>query len=440
MRPPLRISTLLFALGLGAVALAAMRPPVLEWVEGGDESALRLAWDATPGDEYELQESEDLGAWQTVSGYPRQASEDRLHHEFTPVSSRGFFRVVDHGPVAPAPTVEAFFSVAGRTGVEQDLALEEKLKELLRQAEPGSEVLAAFFTWTRETMADAFIEAYQRGVDVRLIVGSDYPAVQKLESSLRQGRVLVCRDAEGVPNGCHGGRINHNKFVLFSQLSDGSRDVVVQSSANLTAPQLRNNNNLVIARHDAGLYNAYHLYWQDLYREVDDLDYYWDTGTDSDRRAYFFPRQEGNGGSGANDTIVEILDEISTAAGTEIHLAMAIWTDARLAIAHRLVALKGAGVSVQVIVNPNNVGQKVLAALEAGGIPVTRFPALHSKYLLIEQNSGRIQARWVLTGSHNYTLPALRSNDEVLLRLHDPDIYDAFLEDWNAIRGHPLAE
>lgn len=410
--------------------------PVLERVRAG----LRLTWETQPGNQYDLQESRDLAAWETVEGYPVEADGESLHYTFSPEAGRGFFRVADLGPPVLLPRLDAFFSVAGPTGTEEDLTLEEELQELLRLAEPGSEVLAAVFTWSRGNMADAFIEAHNRGVEVRLIIGSEYQAVRKLEAALPRGRVRICRNSNGDPGGCHGGSINHNKFFLFSKLSDGSKDVVVQSSANLTNLQLRKNNNMVVIRNDAELYNAYHIYWHDLYREMENLDYYWDTGEDSLSRAWFFPRQEGDGRTGAKDTIVEILDGVRVASDSQIRVAMAIWTDARIGIANRLVALKAEGVDVRVMINPDKTGDKVIAILEAGGVPVIRYPQVHSKYMLIDHGLGRRQERLVYTGSHNYTDPALRSNDETLLRLDEPDIYGAFLQDWNNMRDHPLAE
>lgn len=51
-----------------------------------------------------------------------------------------------------------------------------------------------------------------------------------------------------------GGRINHNKFFLFSDLGEGGTDVLVQSSANLTEFQLVRNNNMVVLRGYPDLY------------------------------------------------------------------------------------------------------------------------------------------------------------------------------------------
>src|SRR5690625_4945010 len=399
---------------------------------------MRITWPRFPCHLYELQEASSIDSWRTVKGYPVHADGEELAYDFVAANPRAFFRVIDLGP--PLPSVEAFFSVAGPTGKESDLTLEAKIKELLALAEPGSQVLVSIYNWTRETMADAFLEAYERGVDVRLIIGSDYPAVERLKNSMRRGRVLVCRNENGEPGGCHGGRINHNKFFLFSKLSDGSCNVVVQSSANFTLLQTQMHNNLLVIRDDPGLYQAYDRYWHDLYLEIDQLDYYREVYDGATAAAYFFPRESGNGMTGEKDTIVEILEEIGLEAGDSVHVAMAYWSNARVGIAIKLAELQKKGVDVRVIFEPATTGGNVGLILRGAGVSVLEFPYVHSKYMLIDKGRGRQRKRFILTGSHNYTSPALTSNDEVLLRLEDDTLYEIYLADWLRMTDHPAVK
>ena len=60
----------------------------------------------------------------------------------------------------------------------------------------------------------------------------------------------------------------HHKTFLFSELSDGSRNVVLQGSHNLTTTQLTMHNNAVIIRGDAALFAAYERTWRDLFADV----------------------------------------------------------------------------------------------------------------------------------------------------------------------------
>ena len=40
----------------------------------------------------------------------------------------------------------------------------------------------------------------------------------------------------------------------------------------------------------------------------------------------------------------------------------------------------------------------------------------------------------------NFTGSGLRSNDEAFVQIDDDELYDAYLEDWRAMRDHPDAE
>jgi phosphatidylserine/phosphatidylglycerophosphate/cardiolipin synthase-like enzyme len=55
---------------------------------------------------------------------------------------------------------------------------------------------------------------------------------------------------------------------------------------------------------------------------------------------------------------------------------------------------------------------------------------VHSKYLLVNADYLGRRQRLVWTGSHNYTGPALRGNDEALLKIDDRAVYDAFRANW----------
>ncbi len=398
----------------------------------------RLRWPTLPGAAYHVRESETLRSWTDVAGASWRADDFSLDFEAPLQPGARFFRVQEDDSLPPGQ--EVFFSAPGPGGEEADLTLEDRLLGLLEQAEAGSTVRAAVYTWTRTRMAEAFIAAFQRGVDVRLVVGSDYPAVELLLAAL-PGRVVICRDAAGGPCGCHGGsgRINHNKFFLFSALADGSTDVVVQSSANLTALQTTMGNNFVIVRDNAALHAAYLRYWNDLASRQPNANYYRTVAGGAGTRVWFFPHAAANGSTGAGDPVVEQLDAITPAGGGSLHVAMAFWTGPRRAIAQRLAALHRGGCVVSVVVHPQETSAEIISILRAAGVPVTLMPVVHSKYLLIDAVHEGERKQIVLTGSHNYTGPALTGNDETLLRLTHPRVYRDFLADWRRLAAHPLA-
>jgi len=111
---------------------------------------------------------------------------------------------------------------------------------------------------------------------------------------------------------------------------------------------------------------------------------------------------------------------------------MSEWDLYRIAIAEELRRLADEGSTVRVVhgVMDERIRRHLLAgtrielrALNAGHLR----GRIHSKYMLIEGTyAGVSSARWVITGSHNYTQTSLRRNDEVLLRLDLGAIYDQY--------------
>jgi phosphatidylserine/phosphatidylglycerophosphate/cardiolipin synthase-like enzyme len=94
-----------------------------------------------------------------------------------------------------------------------------------------------------------------------------------------------------------------------------------------------------------------------------------------------------------------------------------------------------------VIIQEESAGSSVVDTLEAHGVDLWLYPrgvndeGVHSKILLIEGTYSDVSGRKIVwTGSHNYTGPALDENDETLLKVDDPAVYDAYLADWQQMR------
>jgi phosphatidylserine/phosphatidylglycerophosphate/cardiolipin synthase-like enzyme len=321
-----------------------------------------------------------------------------------------------------------------------DTTIEDAIVDLINRAVPGSRVRVAVFNFTRARPSAALIAAHRRGVDVQLVVdgatrtsaGSEVPG---LITALGASRVTVCR-APGTA--CLGAGIMHHKSFLFSQLDDGSRNVVVQASHNLTNAQLAMHNNAVIVRGDAALFAAYERTFADLRRDVAQPDYYRIDDGDLATRAYFFPRASG-------DTVVSILDNATCDASSRILVAMAFFTDARIEVARALAARRRAGCAVTVVAGDDEIplGGSVASTLTSAGVTLVRYPArggswgLHSKYVIIDAPYAGSTAhrRLVFTGSHNWTGPALDQNDETLLRVERDEVFNAFVADHARVRA-----
>lgn len=356
--------------------------------------------------------------------------------------------------------------------------IKNHLIDLVDHAVPGTAITGSVWVFNDNELGSAFVAAHKRGVKVRLILDSNAlpdptkdwldpvnltPAsstseFKKLAAQLGVDRskdsfVYVCPRGRG----CAGARpkeligketINHNKFFLFEKVGTVS-NLVVQSSANLTATQLGQYYNNAVTLPSQPLYAEYANYFKDLLAHSSDAlgspNYGAQARTAGEYTAYFSPRQESPGTTPATDPatdpVLEFLAPVDCTAGTKIRVGMYAFT--RTQVADRLVELRKAGCAVYVFLNnePGNTGTVVLDKLRGGGLsglascdtvsaedPAKRF-GLHSKYLLIESgNVGDANRKTVVyTGSQNYTYPSLRGYDEAVVKIeNDEAVYGRF--------------
>ena len=344
--------------------------------------------------------------------------------------------------VTASPDLSAIFTVPKGDG-KDDTTIEDALVGLVGKAAPGSSVRVAIFNWSRKNVAQAFVDAKKRGVDVKVVLdGDENPiepgnAIAILMSGLGKDNVTMCTRGKGS---CIGDNINHNKFFLFSALTDGSKNVVVQSSQNFTKAQLGEHNNAVIVRNDAKLYAGYLSYFQDLRDRKLNLAYDRELLGNKHVRTYVFPR--------VNDTVASVLDNVRCKKGeSRIRVAMAFFTEERAEVAQRLVDLQKRGCDVGVAMRKAGDGPvdaSIIQRLKKGGVDVGLYPSengnnIHSKYLLVdspyEGANGVSRRKLVFTGSHNYTGTALHHNDETLARVDDPAVFAAFAANWKTIKA-----
>ncbi len=343
------------------------------------------------------------------------------------------------------PRIEAHFTHPDPG--QPDNTLGDVIIELLEATPDDATVRAAFFTFSREPIAEAFGDALERGVDVQIVLGNtsryaggdDWSAVALLREHLGDA-LTICREGES-DGGCLGENLHHNKFVTFSELSNGSRHVVLQSSGNPTNFQRTQYDNIVTVYDDQALYDAFTDYWQDLQSQQLDPEYNRVEEGDLDIIVYFSPFAE-------YDPVYEDISKIDCAKGGEVYLAMAFFTDYRADIAQRLRLMDEQGCQIHALLRHSDIaspGIQVMGVLGQGDIDLGYFPEeeeiqLHSKYLVYRgvHHDEEEQISVVWTGSHNYTRAALYQNDEVLMRIVDEDLFDDFRQDWQFMR--PRAE
>jgi phosphatidylserine/phosphatidylglycerophosphate/cardiolipin synthase-like enzyme len=373
----------------------------------------------------------------------------------------------------PVVTTTATFNNPAATAAEQD-KIRDHILGLIEGAEPGSSIMVAMYVFSDATVSGALVAAKRRGVSVRVLLdhstrrtnGNEYAT---LASGLGTDRaktswVYACPDARG----CVGARtlpgddgaINHNKIFLFSR-TGGADQVVVQTSANMTSYQRTELFNNAVTIVDAGLYGIYEAYFADMVKHGTSagLSHYYRTPSSGRYKAYFFPRRESRGATfnndAATDTVKLILDNVGCPSGarpTEVRMAASLFS--RKEVATKLVSLADAGCSVLLAhdANPGTVDMAPTLGTSVEDIISGRLTervgcwentpsgvkiGLHSKYLTVSGTYGGAPGRkLVWTGSHNFSYPALRSNDETLLKIDDPALFDRFRADHELLMSY----
>ncbi|MFJ9941224.1 phospholipase D-like domain-containing protein [Streptomyces erythrochromogenes] len=390
----------------------------------------------------------------------------------------------------PAPvTPKAVFN----DPVASPTAIRDELIKLIRNTEKNGLIRGSIFLFTDHDVAAALEKASrENSVKVQILfdnrakadqvlkdgvpenTGSEYSWLrgkfaQKVEEGTAVDADAVGSFAYACPEkrGCIGNRvmeqadgdveyaINHNKYFTFSKVG-ASEKVVFQASANLTAGHLNRMYNNAVVVPNATLYDGYSAYWKDQLREgttgTGAPDYY-KTPSAGIYKAYFFPRIESDGKidpkstvdprkDPSTDTIVNVLEKVDCAAApARIRIGMYAFT--RTQVADRLRTMSNEGCDVQMVLNGDSgsVGTGVRDILATApkikvnvceGVDGSKTTlGIHSKYMTIDGVYLGERSQWVFTGSHNYTYPNLRSQDETLLKIQNPEIYEGFRKNFD---------
>ncbi|MFB6625559.1 phospholipase D-like domain-containing protein [Streptomyces sp. NPDC056374] len=380
--------------------------------------------------------------------------------------------------LAEMPPLEAVFNnplPKGTAGF--DRTIENRLLHLIGKATPTSSIRVSLYEMEDAEIVDALIAARTRGTDVRVLsercpwgeenrCGTSLPQAGRLAQALGKlpdgtPRVVLCE------MGCMQTKdINHDKFWLFSQLSDGVTEVAnvaVQSSHNLGATTAGLADNMVVSARDAQIYQGYEHTWNTmrakelagetagLWPEVDVAgtgDFSGHAGTVAGWR---YPRVA-KSGTVVNDPVARSIAALDCATGPEVHIAMASWggrTEVDKALLGKVdeVGANGKRCAFRIL----TAGTPKLAAdLEPNAAHPDRdvqlwtvtqnqlngaSGGLHSKYVLLSWDDAAGAHRVVHTGSDNFSNPAVTAADESSLRLTDARIYSDFRANWDLLRA-----
>ncbi|MFC8670844.1 MULTISPECIES: phospholipase D-like domain-containing protein [Streptomyces] len=375
------------------------------------------------------------------------------------VMSAGTAQAVDN----PAWTEGPIFNDPLGTADEQT-AIRTRLIELTNAALPGSTIKVAVYHVWEASVVNALVAAKNRGVDVQVLLDessiSDRPtntAYGTLASGLGTDRtqgsyVATCPENKsclGDPK--FGQSIMHNKFWLFSAVK-GATNVVVETTSNSTpSAHTKFFNDALLLPNNPTMYDAYADYFDTMVAQ-DWESWNYRTVSNGLYKAYFFPRA---GNTRATDTVYSILNNVTckykdTAGVTQsTKVRVAIFKITRLAIAEKLVSLKKAGCSVSIVYAESDSAKSsggtagTWEKMHTTGGPTVRCynddrdplnPGqklstpyiIHSKYILIDGMYDGVKNKVSFTGSGNYTGPALRENDESIVKVDDDAVHDMY--------------
>ncbi|GAA4013335.1 hypothetical protein GCM10022247_40110 [Allokutzneria multivorans] len=322
------------------------------------------------------------------------------------------------------------------------------------------------------------LAAHARGVRVKVVLDQGQAgnrAHAQLKAALgaddaKPSFVVTCKDKfpKGPDRGCIATRVsswsngyNHTKFAAFSKvrMNNGTivPDVVFTGSSNVGDWDAVEAYNDMFTLTDAKAHKAFRAYFADLVRyrrtAAGNNDYYTDTGSGSQFRAFFFPRKERSGkpyADPATDTVYNTLLSVDPSCRyqepdgswhqTDLRVVMLAFN--RDPVAAKLAELSRKGCWVDVVYA--GASKEVLGAFKGtkaqltkcdfDGTPGKRDLQVHSKTLLIDGKYDKDITPRVYTGSHNYAWSALRQADEILLRITGRAVHDEYLHNFWKIR------
>lgn len=373
-----------------------------------------------------------------------------------------------------APDFDVVFNTPGFTGKSSTI-IEDKLIEMIRQSKSGSKIRGSLYVVRgRNELVKELVIASHRGVDVEMVFdGGTRYRIDEPGNSLYtlihggfEGHpdglrcasgecVKFCTGFLGIPlsltgvskenvlgMGCSGVVVNHNKFFLFSELNTGDKNVVAQTSANMTSGQLGHYNDLLIVKNDKVFFEGLMGYWENLKKDNTAIfeKAYETVATDEGRlKAYFFPR------SFSKDPVLSVLKKVSCKLpNSTIQASQSVFS--RSKVAKQMARLRSEGCKLRIITRDDpkqfspskkviqHIGDDLIVLPYQGKeVDAKSENSIHTKIILINAsiNNSSEKIPIVMTGSHNLDFPSLRTNDEILIEIHNQrlfDLYNNFLD------------
>ncbi|GAB1464437.1 hypothetical protein MASR2M52_25490 [Pedobacter sp.] len=330
----------------------------------------------------------------------------------------------------------------------------DKLVSMINNTPVGESIHVSIYMINHQSVMDALKAAETRGVNLHLIIDMSRSDSQEtnvnslpwLQTNLPNSEVIVS------VNDVSANAINHHKFALFTkvQTPDGVlQNVTFQTSHNFTTSDARKIQDALVFN-NADIYQAFLNNWQLIKANALSgmkLNFNYNTTIVPaiNTQLAFFPRITGGVHDGV-DNILNSLNAITDVASAKVRIAMSDWDNSRQGIVDKLIALHNQGATIEVYAKDaagtqTTVKLKQLAQL---GATVRIFNLekgsdakfnIHAKMMLIEGTyNGQANSKIIITGSHNYTDGALKTNNEVLVTLVNSALFTQYSAYFNELK------
>ncbi|WP_041536918.1 phospholipase D-like domain-containing protein [Pseudopedobacter saltans] len=362
-------------------------------------------------------------------------------------------KVYDYNQVINSTIQQAYFTDQKKIAKgEASEVIINKLIYNINQTPAGEDIHMSIYMISHQGVLNALKVAEQRGVNLHMIVDmsrsdsqvANATSLPWLQANLPDSEIITC------VNDVSSNAINHHKFVLFSKVltQEGVlSNVTFQTSNNFTVSDTKKIQDALMFN-SSGIYQAFLRNWNTIKTYATSgmsSGFVYNTFNENDVKLAFFPKR-GTGVNTNEDDVVESLNAISNVSASKIRIAMSDWSDSRPAIIDKLIQLRNQGANIEVFAKDAAGTQtKVkLRQLQALGATVRIFNLeegaaaklnIHAKMMLIEGDwNGKINAKVIITGSHNYTDGALKTNNEVLVTLTNSTLFSEYSQYFEEIK------
>ena len=276
----------------------------------------------------------------------------------------------------------------------------------------------------RNFIVDALSDAVDRGVKVRYIA-NEGTANNALQSTLPFPVIFVNQ-----------WNLMHNKFVIIDA-ENTDESWVITGSTNFTETNMENDFNNMIMIQDEALAKCYELEFNEIWGSAGDLpnesnSLYGDDKTNNTPHQFMIGGRLIENYFSPSDNVTAAIENAINTAETDLQFALLAFTKNELGWA--VLNAHNDNVATRGILEAINVLESEYNYLLNNGVdirPHSPSYQMHHKYAIIDATNPASDPI-VITGSHNWSNSAEKENDENTLIIHDVDIANIYLQEFEA--------